>query len=86
MKTRFADLVLYVYMTLLFTTAHGQAETTDYLRNYEWESAKITAGFIPNKSEVVLGEPLTVAFLVKNQTLTNLKFWFGGGLSRYGAP
>jgi hypothetical protein len=82
-----------VYFILLFVTlivmpgsvvgadAAAQSTPTDqnfYLKDYGDSIGKIRAGFIPNKAELVLGEPLEVTFLVENRGKLTFEFWFGG--------
>jgi len=54
------------------------AEQKLYLTDYEAPTAKIRAGFIPYKAELVWGEPLQVTFTVENLDTNNFKFEFGG--------
>ncbi|MBW8017069.1 MAG: HEAT repeat domain-containing protein [Planctomycetes bacterium] len=49
-----------------------------YLKPYKSDSMKIKAGFVPYKTEVVLGEPLLTSFTVKNLTEKPITFGFGG--------
>ncbi|HTY86272.1 MAG TPA: HEAT repeat domain-containing protein [Candidatus Acidoferrum sp.] len=53
-------------------------EQGPFLNDYDTPTAKIRAGFIPCKTQVVLGEPLQTVFTVENLGPTNFEFWFGG--------
>jgi hypothetical protein len=82
----FHFLLLLITSTMVVSSAVGQESKTSpipadqklYLKDYDAQTNKIRAGFIPYKAEVVLGEPLQVTFSVENLGLTNFQFWFGG--------
>lgn len=82
-----------IYFSLLLITlasvvgsAFGQQSVTQpisvelkpYLKDYDFQTNKIRAGFIPYKTQVVLGEPIQATFTVVNLGTTNFEFWFGG--------
>ena len=50
-----------------------------YLKDYDVETNKIRAGFIPYKAQLVWGEPLQVTFTVENIGTNDFAFLFGGG-------
>jgi hypothetical protein len=49
-----------------------------YLKDYNVPTAKLRAGFIPYKAQLVWGEPLQVKFTVENLGTNDFKFTFGG--------
>jgi hypothetical protein len=49
-----------------------------YLKDYDAPTAKLRAGFIPYKAQLVWGEPLQVTFTVENLGTNDFKFTFGG--------
>jgi len=55
-----------------------RADQPLYLKDYGDSINKLRAGFIPNKTQLVLGEPLEVTFLVENRGQLTFEFWFGG--------
>jgi HEAT repeat protein len=48
------------------------------IRSYTVDKVSVEAGFVPLKAELVLGEPLTVTFSVKNVGKKEFGYWFGG--------
>lgn len=87
MKARAGNYLAVLLLVFAFTdTAIAQSDSESCLKIYETPKAKIRAGFIPYKAQVVLGEPLQVTFSVGNLGPTNFEFWFGGdyrGTGRY---
>jgi HEAT repeat protein len=79
-------LLLLITSTVVVSLAVGQqsaappipAEQKLYLKDYDAQTNKIRAGFIPYKAEVVWGEPLRVSFIVENLGVNDFKFEFGG--------
>ncbi len=53
-------------------------ELAAYLTPYEANGVKIEAGFVPNKTEIVLGEPIFATFMVKNHGDEPFTYEFGG--------
>jgi hypothetical protein len=79
MKARAGNYLAVLLLVFAFTdTAIAQSDSESCLKIYETPKAKIRAGFIPYKAQVVLGEPLQVTFSVENLGPTNFEFWFGG--------
>ena len=56
----------------------GQEGIPPFLHGYDAGDAKIEAGFIPDASEIVLGQPLHVTFFVVNKGKQPLSFSIGG--------
>lgn len=63
-------------IVLLFFAFTFTAISEPYLKIYERPTIKISAGFVPYKAQVVMGEPLQVTFIVKNLGQTNFEFWY----------
>jgi hypothetical protein len=79
MKARAGNYLAVLLLVFAFTgTAIAQSDSESCLKIYETPKAKIRAGFIPYKAQIVLGEPLQVTFSVGNLGPTNFAFWFGG--------
>jgi hypothetical protein len=61
----------------LFTFSDvAQFDSESYLKTYSALPAKIRVGFIPYKTQVVLGEPLQIMFSVQNLGHTNFEFFY----------
>lgn len=74
-----AKIILGALLPVSFVAvAAAQSNSGRYLKDYDTPKAKIRAGFIPDKPEFVLGEPLQATFTVKNLGPANFEFWFGG--------
>ena len=79
-------LLLLITSTVAVGSAVGQqyatspipAEQKFYLKDYDAQTSRIRAGFIPYKAQLVWGEPLQVTFTVKNLGTNNFKFEFSG--------
>ena len=56
----------------------AQTNSDTYLNNYISSNAVVCAGFVPVKTDLVLGEPLLATFTVQNIGATSFEFWFGG--------
>src|SRR5262245_5704942 len=48
------------------------------LKEYRTVTLQVLAGFTPEKTEIVLGEPLSVTFSIKNIGKKEFGYWFGG--------
>ena len=79
-------LLLLVAPVVVIGSAVGQQSATSpipaeqklYLKDYEVQTNKIRAGFIPYKAELVWGEPLQVTFNVENLGTNSFSFMLGG--------
>ena len=79
MKARVGNYLAVLPLVFAFaTSAIAGSGLASQLKTYPTPNAKIRAGFVPCKDQVVLGEPLQVAFLVENLGPTNVEFRFGG--------
>ena len=78
--------LLLITSTVVVDSAVGQQSATSpipaeqklYLKDYDAQTNKIRAGFIPYKAQLVWGEPLQVTFTVENLGTNNFKFEFSG--------
>jgi WD40 repeat protein len=64
----------------------ARQEQASFVKRYQVKGAEIEAGFVPYKTEIVLGEPLTVTFRVKNVSDRPFAYEFGGdyrGIGRH---
>ncbi|HYT94218.1 MAG TPA: HEAT repeat domain-containing protein, partial [Gemmataceae bacterium] len=48
------------------------------LKEYRVNTLRVLAGFTPEKTAIVLGEPLPVTFSIKNSGVKEFGYWFGG--------
>ncbi|MCI0462902.1 MAG: HEAT repeat domain-containing protein [Gemmataceae bacterium] len=48
------------------------------VKAYKSGDRRAEAGFVPNKSEAVVGEPLRITFQMKNVGKQEFSYWFGG--------
>jgi hypothetical protein len=64
----------------------GAGPPVGFLQKYRVKDGEVEAGFMPYKTEVVLGEPIAVTFQVKNLSDRPFQYLFGGdyrGLGRH---
>ena len=79
MKARVGNYLAVLPLVFAFATAAmARSDLESHLKTYNTPNAIIRAGFVPCKVQVVLGEPLQVAFWVENLGPTNIEFRFGG--------
>ena len=52
---------------IICLAATAFAENVSRLRDYSTQTVSLTAGFIPDSTKVILGEPLFVTFVVRNR-------------------
>src|SRR5262245_58692081 len=48
------------------------------VKAYQSGDKRAEAGFVPNKTEAVVGEPLRITFQMKNVGTKEFSYWFGG--------
>lgn len=73
-----ARIILIGFLMGAWFTAFAQTNSDAFLNNYISPKASVCAGFVPAKTNLVLGEPLLTTFTVQNIGATNFEFWFGG--------
>ncbi len=56
----------------------SSTEQTRYIKAYEAEGIAIEAGFIPDETQIILGQPLFITFTVTNRSHTPYGFFVGG--------
>jgi hypothetical protein len=78
MKSRIGICLSTALLACASVPALAQPAPAACLKDYDAPTAKVRAGFIPCKAEVVLGQPLQATFSVQNLGPTNFEFWFGG--------
>jgi HEAT repeat protein len=79
MKVRAGSYLAVLFLFFALTVpVIAQSDLETFLKTYGTPKDKIRVGFVPYKTQVVLGEPLQVTFTVQNLGSTNFEFWFGG--------
>lgn len=77
---------LFAAAAALFAVSALAQTDAPYVRTYATTGATLRAGFVPAKTNVVLGEPLEVMFVVENLGPGRFGFMFGGdyrGIGRH---
>jgi hypothetical protein len=70
-----------ITLTILPRGVHDQAELATFLKPYSPGGQPINAGFVPNKTTLVLGEPIIATFIVDNPGDKPFTFEFAGDLA-----
>lgn len=56
-----------VLFCLTLTAAAGRAEDVSFLQNYSTNKISLIAGFVPDASSIIVGEPIFLTFIVSNR-------------------
>ena len=59
---------------LLVMSALGLAEAATYLNDYETNQVALTAGFIPDTTRIIVGEPFFLTFVLSNRAAQPFQF------------
>jgi hypothetical protein len=68
----------WICYLLLSIATLGLAKCATFLRDYSTNDVFITAGFVPDTSRIIVGEPLFLTFVVSNRTDQPFQFSFFG--------
>src|ERR1039457_2382034 len=64
----------YLCTLLLSVATLGLAEDASILQNYETNKISLVAGFVPDASRIIVGEPLFLTFVFSNRSEQPFEF------------